>query len=105
MKNMMMSLLCVLVASTAWSQERLDLSHTNVTDEGLKPFLEFTHLKEISLEHTRITDAGLENLWGLTQLEVLRLGNETYVTEAGIQRLRVALPNCSIVHGYNVEID
>ena len=62
-------------------------------------------MKNLSLNLTRVTDAGLEHLWGLTQLEVLRLGNETYVTEAGILRLRVALPNCSIVHGYNVETD
>jgi hypothetical protein len=47
------------------------------------------------LPNTKIGDAGLEHLKGLTQLQFLALGN-TAVTDAGVKKLRQALPNCKI---------
>jgi len=44
-----------------------------------------------------VTDAGLENLKGLTRLQSLYLWG-TEVTDAGMQGLQKALPNCSIHH-------
>ncbi len=49
----------------------------------------------VDLEGRPITDAGLEHLKGLTNLELLVLG-DTQVTDEGIKKLREALPNCNI---------
>ena len=45
----------------------------------------------------RATDAELVHLKGLTSLETLWL-HDTYVTDAGVQDLQKALPNCKIYH-------
>ena len=45
-----------------------------------------------------ITDAGLVHLKGLTKLEVLSLYG-TKITDAGIQELKKALPDCKIFDG------
>jgi hypothetical protein len=42
------------------------------------------------------TDAGLANLKGLTKLQSLNLWG-TQVTDAGVKKLRRALPNCKIL--------
>jgi len=42
-----------------------------------------------------ITDAGLVHLKGLTNLELLVLG-DTQVTDEGVKNLQEALPNCRI---------
>ena len=53
----------------------LDLSFTDVTDDGLAQLKRLTSLKELDLMHTRITDAGLAHLKGLKNLSRLRLGD------------------------------
>jgi hypothetical protein len=49
----------------------------------------------LSLWETEITDDGLEHLSGLTGLKILSLDG-TQVTEDGVKRLQVSLPNCKI---------
>jgi len=46
---------------------------------------------------TEVTDAHVVHLKGLTSLQSLYLGN-TQVTDAGVNELQKALPNCQIVH-------
>jgi len=52
-------------------------------------------LSYIYLDHTQVGDAGLEHLKTLTSLERITLG-ETKVTEAGVARLKQALPRLQI---------
>ena len=44
-----------------------------------------------------VTDAGLDHLKGLTKLETLVL-NDTQVSDAGVENLEKAWPNCTISH-------
>ena len=47
------------------------------------------------LHDTLVTDAGLQHLSGLANLEILAL-ERTFVTNAGVQVLQAAVPNCRI---------
>ena len=66
----------------------------NAAFESLKgmPRLQFLYLAG-----TKIIDDRLENLNPLTQLQGLEL-HKTKVSEAGIEKLQKALPNCKIDH-------
>ena len=122
MRSVMVGLVAVLLASTAWGQEMLDLSgpdttdevlaeklkgltdlevlildYTKVTDAGLGHLKVLTKLKYLHLSFTKVTDAGLVHLKGLTKLEWLYLWG-TQVTDAGVQELQKALPDCKIRH-------
>ena len=64
----------------------VDLSGTNVTDEGLAHLKPLIRLSELNLAHTQITDSGLAHLGGLTNLSVLDASN-TKITDAGLVHL------------------
>lgn len=65
----------------------LDLSFSDVTDEGLKVVATMTNLKQLRLTGcSRITDAGLAHLSKLTKLTDLCL-NDTKITDAGLVHL------------------
>jgi len=66
------------------------LYNTQITDAGLVHLAGLTSLQELF-----VTDAGLVHLKGLTSLQTLGLGN-TQVTDAGVAKLKEALPNCEI---------
>jgi Leucine-rich repeat (LRR) protein len=91
--------------------ERLDLSHTRITDEGmlnLKPapkigelklfysewitdqgmtaIKQWKHLKRLDLRGTRISDGTLEMVGGLTGIEALDIAH-TEVTDIGLENL------------------
>ena len=91
--------------------ERLDLSHTRITDEGmlnLKPapnikdlklfysewitdhgltaIKQWKHLKRLDLRGTRISDSTLEIVSGITGLEALDIA-QTEVTDIGLEQL------------------
>jgi Leucine-rich repeat (LRR) protein len=91
--------------------ERLDLSHTRITDEGLlhlKPaphikdlnlyyaeqvtdqgitaIREWKHLKRLNLRGTRISDGSLAIVGGLTQMEALDIA-DTQFTDNGLDAL------------------
>ena len=68
---------------------------TKVTDAGLADLRGLSNLQSLDLKETRVTDAGLVHLKGLSNLQSLDL-NGTKVTYAGVERLRRALPKCSI---------
>jgi uncharacterized membrane protein len=100
----------------------LDMSHTSVTDEGVKSLASATRLKSLRLAETKVGDAALETLSKLRELEslnlygtqvtnqgVLKLSNlqglrklylwQTKVDEKTLQALREKLPDCEIVTG------
>ena len=102
--------------------QRLDISHTQVTDAGLGHLKGLTQLdalwlngtqvtdaglnasrawpnsKGAGLAATQVTDAGLECLKGLTRLEKDFSLYADQVTDEGVTRLRRALPNCQMIH-------
>jgi hypothetical protein len=65
----------------------LDVTGSDITDDGFENLKHLTQLRELYLVETKITDAGLENLEGLTKLQWLDLGG-TKVTDAGLRHLR-----------------
>ncbi|MCU0777830.1 MAG: hypothetical protein MUF86_09230 [Akkermansiaceae bacterium] len=64
----------------------MDLSHTRVTDSGVRLLASATALKSLRLAKTEITDASLPLLVNFPQLESLNLYG-TQVTNDGIQQL------------------
>ena len=98
--------------------DTLYLRDSPVTDKGLEGLKGLTHLKWIELKNVPITGSGLvhfkkldrlESLWlqqspvtdaGLRYLEGLHLQHleieGTDITDAGVRRLRQALPGCNI---------
>jgi hypothetical protein len=77
------------------SLKYLDLRGTEVTDAGLAHLAGLTSLQVLKLDGTQVTDAGLVHLGGFTSLEELYIGRT--LTSEGFDKLRQALPNCSIV--------
>ena len=75
----------------------VDLSVAHLTAADFKHLQEMTKLKWLKLGGTQVTDAVLDNLKGLPQLEDLFV-TSTSVTDAGVKKLRQALPHCKI-HG------
>ncbi len=73
---------------------KLDLTQTEIDDEGLKRLEGLTDLESLSLGE-RVTDAGLVHLEGLPQLHALNL-RATQVTAAGVLDFQKAAPNCAI---------
>jgi dienelactone hydrolase len=73
----------------------LDLSNTRVSNAGLKELRAFKALRTLDLSWTRVDDAGLKHLAGLSGLRLLNL-HKSLVTVSGANRLRKALPRCSI---------
>ncbi len=65
----------------------VDLSGTDVTDEGLAHLKPLIRLSELNLGDTQITDSGLAHLGGLTNLSILDASN-TKITDAGLVHLR-----------------
>lgn len=104
------------------SMVSLDISHTSVSDVGMKILASASGLKSLRLAETAVSDATLETLSHLTELESLNLyGTQitnqgvmklcslqklkklylwrTQVDEMTLQDLRENLPACEIVTG------
>jgi len=109
--------------------ERLDLSHTRISDEGmlyLKPAREITDLnlffteqitdqgihaigdwkklKRLNLRGTRISDGALETISHLTQLEALDIAN-TQITDNGLDSLMTLINLKELSLGRRLESD
>jgi hypothetical protein len=67
----------------------------DITDGGLAALRGKTSLKFLGLGSTNVTDAAVPHLVTLTGLTSLELSG-TKVTEAGLRRLREALPRCEV---------
>src|SRR5262245_6331576 len=77
---------------------RLELQHSNVRDDDLAYVGELGRLKTLNVYGTQIGDAGLDHLLGQRSLERVYLW-QTKASEAGVQRLRDALPSAVIDRG------
>jgi hypothetical protein len=78
----------------------LDLRNTKVTDAGLKELRAFPELRTLAVGlHYCVTDDGLREIAALKQLRTLYLhrGSSSRWTPAGVEDLRKALPNCTII--------
>ncbi|MEC8929195.1 MAG: hypothetical protein VX705_08290 [Verrucomicrobiota bacterium] len=85
---------------------KLHLGVTGITDKGLQQVTRLRRLTSLNLSGTQTSDAGLKELgrwwrwFWRRRLERLFLFN-TRVTKSGVERLRRALPNCTIEHNSN----
>lgn len=75
--------------------QQLTLSHTKLTDAGLKTFEGHKKVIWFSLDGTAVSDEGLSALYECSGLRSINLQN-TKVTAAGVERLKKALPLCHI---------
>lgn len=73
------------------------LVQTAVTDQGMKHLSRLTHLDELYLSGTKVSDPGLKHLVTLDNLRWLELSG-TNVSADGVIELQVALPKCHIIH-------
>ena len=73
----------------------LNLSFSEVTDEGLKEVAKLQKLEFLQILDTKITDEGLKELAKSQKLTRIFLAR-TKVTAAGVAELKKALPNCEI---------
>jgi hypothetical protein len=74
----------------------LYLGGSRVTDAGLRELAGLKELQRLSVSQ-QVTDKGLKELAGLKRLQTLHLDQTTQVTDAGVQELQRALPNCKII--------
>ena len=79
--------------------KRLHLEKTKVSDAGLAHLAGWESLSYLNLYQTEVTDAGLAHLEGLKSLKNLYLW-QTKVTPEGAEKLRQALPGCTIDLGW-----
>ena len=76
---------------------------TQITDEGLAHISKLHNLRKFIIvksgsadsEYIQVSDEGLVHLYGLKNLDELTF-SATQVTQAGIEKLHEALPNCRI---------
>ncbi len=73
----------------------LNVDKTGIDDAALVAIGKLKGLNFLHLGSTRISDAGLEHLSGLDELRQL-IVTRTAVTQAGVDRLRAALPDAEI---------
>ena len=84
-----------------------DRGAIQITDEGLPHIAKLPNLRSLKLRNghfglssgencTMVSDEGLVHLYGLKNLEFLRI-NSPQITQAGIDNLQMALPNCEIL--------
>ena len=64
----------------------LDISNTQITDNGLMALAKQDGLSELDLESTNVTDIGLDKLKNMRNLHSLFIGS-TRVSDAGLQLL------------------
>ena len=68
------------------SLRKLDLSQTNVGDEGARVFSTLPKLSSLSLDGTRVTDRTLNEIAKMEMLDILSL-EQTRVTENGVEKV------------------
>ena len=88
---------CLQVIAGKDSIQGLNLYNTGVTDRGLKELSRMPNLKNLELaDNSEVTDNGLKEIASIKSLKRLSMGGNG-VTEAGVKKLRKALPSCEIL--------
>ena len=77
--------------------EFLGLGGTNVTDDGIPALASLAGLKEVHLMATAVTDQGFAALAACKSLETVQINKKNKITAQGIEALKKALPNCTVV--------
>lgn len=85
--------------------QSLSVTISPIADDSLAALADFPQLKHLTLLFTRVTDSGLQRLARLERLERLEINESASynpmgagVTPGGIDRLRIALPQCEIAY-------
>lgn len=73
----------------------LNMSQSGVGDAEVAHLTEMTNLESLNLSETQLTDQAVDALAKLTSLKEMVL-TQTSISEEGMNRLRAALPDCSI---------
>ena len=86
--------------------ERLDLTHTRITDKGLRTIENMPHLKTLELDRDwfykeQLTDAGLPSILRLSELEALSLSGK--ITNVGLVQV-AKLPKLKSLGIFHTEI-
>lgn len=74
----------------------LGLGGTKVTDAGIPLLASFRSLKEVKLGSTAVTDKGVASLEACKGLEKVNLGKKSKITPQAVDRLKKALPACTV---------
>lgn len=74
----------------------LGLGGTKVTDAGIPVLASFKSLKEVKLGGTAVTDRGVAALEACKGLQAVHLGRKTKISTQAIDRLKKALPSCTV---------
>ena len=89
--------LCLRAIAKCRSLQGLNLYEARVTDRCLKELIPLQNLANLELaENEEITDRGLEHLKSLKSLKRLSLGRKSNYTQAAVDKLQAALPDCEI---------
>ena len=75
--------------------ERLDLSRTSISDDGLAYLRDMQVLEALDLRDTSVSDVGLDGLRGLPALKVVWFAGSK-VSDQGIARFRRNHPGCHV---------
>lgn len=77
----------------------VDLSHSNVTDQGLVALRDLRNIESLRLNDTSISDRGLKFLEEIATLRMVSAKN-TKVSEAGVKSFQLAVHNCKVEVNY-----
>jgi len=69
-----------------------------VTDAGVKSLMPLTQLTELNLVDARVTDNAVDDLAAFPKLSSLTLTG-SHISPAGVERLRRAKPDCTVIAG------
>ena len=77
--------------------KNLDLSSTQISDDGLAHLKAFKSLEALALRaNKKITNKGIPALTQLTTLKTLNV-RSTKINAAGFEEIKKALPNCKVI--------
>ena len=76
----------------------LELSGTQITDDGIAHLKGLGELEFLDLSSTEITDDGLRQLGAFTNLKRIDLFLCNGLTKSGMSELKKSLPRCQIRH-------
>ena len=80
--------------------QTLNLDYTSTDNKNLALIKDLPALRELSLDSANVNDESVDTLASMQNLRVLNLYH-TLITEAGLKRLKAALPNCAIIWDEN----